>query len=110
MYIGYGSCEVAGDDVVVLSYIINATRPIGISFFISVYLLLSCMFILYVYFLYLCLIGWSAYSCLYEYDVLSFIINTTRPIGIYHIYIYLKYIYILMYIFIHIYILRSLYI
>eukprot|EP00596_Hydrurales_sp_CCMP1899_P007725 CAMPEP_0119038456 /NCGR_PEP_ID=MMETSP1177-20130426/7416_1 /TAXON_ID=2985 /ORGANISM="Ochromonas sp, Strain CCMP1899" /LENGTH=193 /DNA_ID=CAMNT_0007001093 /DNA_START=211 /DNA_END=792 /DNA_ORIENTATION=- len=26
---GYGSCEVAGDDVVVLSYVINATRPIG---------------------------------------------------------------------------------
>jgi hypothetical protein len=26
---GYGSAEVAGDDAVVMSYVINATRPIG---------------------------------------------------------------------------------
>ena len=28
-YLGYGSCEVAGDDAVVLSYVIAATRPAG---------------------------------------------------------------------------------
>lgn len=27
--LGYGSCEVAGDDAVALSYLIAATRPIG---------------------------------------------------------------------------------
>ena len=27
--LGYGSCEVAGDDVVALSYVIAATRPAG---------------------------------------------------------------------------------
>jgi hypothetical protein len=29
LFLGYGSCEVAGDDAVVLSYVIAATRPIG---------------------------------------------------------------------------------